>query len=70
MLNPSYLHSVTLIQDAMDWVHTPCGGDILSDGWTDGQVYWTCDKCGECWDDDDLFSQVRRKDFIGPASIS
>ena len=47
-----------------EYVHENCGGEILSDGWTDGLVYWTCDTCGECWDDDDYFNQVKRKDFI------
>jgi hypothetical protein len=43
-------------------IHENCGGEIGSDGWTDAQVYWTCDRCGECWDDDDFFNLVKVPD--------
>lgn len=28
---------------------------IGSDGWLDGGICWTCDMCGECWEEVEFF---------------
>jgi hypothetical protein len=54
-----------VLDDQEDWVHAGCGGEISYQEYDDGW-FATCSNCDECWDEPDMFDQVRRKDFFVP----
>jgi hypothetical protein len=45
-------------------VHAICGGRLVDMSMDSDSPKWTCDTCGECWDNLALFERMKQRDWF------